>query len=156
MARSVKSDAFNHHPGQLLLFTGSIQLGRPTMGAWALYGLGSESQDLPAFVVFSTGAKGTSGGAANWGCGFLPTPHNGTLFRTGGDTTVRGYEFESLGVKVPNATVGGRYLAIASAEVDHYITPQWGLAAFVDAGDRGAWHKITRQVQDFLQPLAAC
>jgi translocation and assembly module TamA len=64
----------------------------------------------------------------------VPSP---LLFRTGGDTTVRGYEFESLGVKVPNATVGGRYLAIASAEVDHYITPQWGLAAFVDAGNAG-------------------
>ena len=55
------TDAFNHHPGQLLLFGGSIQVGRPTMGAWVLYGLGSESQNLPGFVVLSSGV-GTSGG----------------------------------------------------------------------------------------------
>jgi len=49
------------------------------------YGLGSESQDLPAYVVFSTGSKGPSGGASNWGPGFLPTVNAGTLFRTGGE-----------------------------------------------------------------------
>ena len=64
----------------------------------------------------------------------IPSP---LLFRTGGDTTVRGYAFESLGVKIPNATLGGRYLAIASAEIDHYVTPLWGVAAFVDAGNAG-------------------
>ena len=61
LIRSLHTDAFNHHPGQLLLFTGSIQFGRPTLGAWTLYGLGSESQNLPGFVVLSSG-KGTSGG----------------------------------------------------------------------------------------------
>ena len=64
----------------------------------------------------------------------IPSP---LLFRTGGDTTVRGYAFESLGVKIPNTTLGGRYVAIASAEVDHYVTPLWGVAAFVDAGNAG-------------------
>lgn len=57
------------------------------------------------------------------------------LFRTGGDTTVRGYAFESLGVPSGNATVPGRYYAIGSIEADHYVTPVWGLAAFVDAGN---------------------
>jgi translocation and assembly module TamA len=57
------------------------------------------------------------------------------LFRTGGDTTVRGYAFESLGVKQGSATVGGRYYAVASAEVVHWIDAQWGIAAFVDAGN---------------------
>jgi translocation and assembly module TamA len=57
------------------------------------------------------------------------------LFRTGGDTTVRGYAFESLGVQQDNATVGGRYYAVTSAEVTRWITPLWGLAAFVDAGN---------------------
>src|SRR3982751_5908602 len=51
MIRSMHTDAFNHHPGQLLLFTGSMQFGRPTMGAWVVYGLGSESQNLPGFAV---------------------------------------------------------------------------------------------------------
>ena len=59
--------------------------GRPSMGAWACYGLGSESQDLPGFVVFSTGKKGPSGGNSNWGSGFLPTVYQGVQFRTGGD-----------------------------------------------------------------------
>jgi len=65
--------------------TGSQQFGRPSMGAWTTYGLGSESQDLPAYVVFSSGTKGTSGGASNWGCGFLPTMYQGVLFRSAGD-----------------------------------------------------------------------
>jgi len=83
--KSMVTDAFNHAPGQIMMNTGSQQFGRPSFGAWTTYGLGCETQDLPAYVVFSTGSKGTSGGASNWGCGFLPTMHNGTLFRTGGD-----------------------------------------------------------------------
>lgn len=84
LVRSMQTDAFNHHPGQALLFTGSIQLGRPTMGAWVLYGLGSESKNLPGFVVLSSGV-GTSGGASNFSCGFLPSHYQGTLFRNSGD-----------------------------------------------------------------------
>ena len=57
------------------------------------------------------------------------------LFRTGGDTTVRGYAFESLGVKQGDAVVGGRYYAVASAEAVHWVTETWGVAAFVDAGN---------------------
>jgi hypothetical protein len=78
------TDAFNHHPGQSLLMTGSTQFGRPTIGAWATYGLGSESQDLPAFVVLSSG-RGTSGGANNWSSGFLPSTHAGVVFRNTGE-----------------------------------------------------------------------
>jgi len=85
IVKSMQTDAFNHAPAQVLMNTGSQQFGRPSMGAWATYGLGSESQDLPGFVVFSTGAKGTSGGAANWGCGFLPTVYQGVPFRGQGD-----------------------------------------------------------------------
>ena len=65
--------------------TGTMQFGRPSMGAWALYGLGSEAQDLPAFVVFSSGKKGPSGGNSCWGSGFLPTVYQGVQFRSGGD-----------------------------------------------------------------------
>jgi translocation and assembly module TamA len=57
------------------------------------------------------------------------------LFRTGGDTTVRGYAFESLGVHLGNAVVGGRYYGVASVELDHWINETWGLAVFVDAGN---------------------
>ena len=85
IVKSMWTDAFNHAPGQLLMSTGTQQFGRPSMGAWATYGLGSESQDLPSFVVFSTGAKGPSAGASNWGAGFLPSVHQGVLFRSVGD-----------------------------------------------------------------------
>ncbi len=85
IVKSMVTDAFNHAPAQIFLSTGAQQFGRPSLGAWALYGLGSESRDLPGFVVFSTGGKGPSGGNSNWGSGFLPTVYQGTPFRTGGD-----------------------------------------------------------------------
>src|SRR5216684_1208897 len=85
IVRSMTTDAFNHAPGQIFMNTGSVQFGRPSMGAWVTYGLGSESADLPSYVVFSTGTKGTSGGSSNWGCGFLPSLYQGTLFRNTGD-----------------------------------------------------------------------
>jgi hypothetical protein len=65
--------------------TGNMNFGRPSIGAWTLYGLGSEANDLPGFVVFSTGIKGTSGGSANWGSGFLPSTYQGVMFRNTGD-----------------------------------------------------------------------
>jgi hypothetical protein len=82
--RGMVTEAINHAPGQVFIQTGSIQFGRPSFGAWVTYGLGCETQDLPAFVVLSSGG-GTSGGAANWGCGFLPTYYQGVPFRRSGD-----------------------------------------------------------------------
>jgi hypothetical protein len=81
----IVDDAFNHAPGQLLMNTGTQQFGRPSIGAWVTYGLGSESRNLPAFVVFSTGKKGPSGGSSCWGSGFLPTLYQGVQFRGTGD-----------------------------------------------------------------------
>jgi uncharacterized protein (DUF1501 family) len=83
--RSMKTDAFNHAPAQLLMSTGSQQFGRPSMGSWVTYGLGSESEDLPAYVVFNSGKKGPSAGSGNWNSGFLPTLHSGVEFRSSGD-----------------------------------------------------------------------
>ena len=85
IVKSMVTDAFNHAPGQLLMNTGSMIFGRPSMGSWLVYGLGSEAQDLPAFVVFSTGRKGPSGGNSCWGSGFLPTVNQGVQFRNVGD-----------------------------------------------------------------------
>lgn len=85
IVRGMVTDAFNHAPGQILMSTGAQIFGRPSFGSWTLYGLGSESQDLPGFVVFSTGSKGPSGGSSNWGSGFLPTVYSGVQFRSGGD-----------------------------------------------------------------------
>jgi len=85
IVKSCATDAFNHAPAQIMMNTGAQQFGRPSMGAWLTYGLGSESRDLPGFVVFSSGSKGPSGGNSNWGCGFLPTLYQGVQFRGTGD-----------------------------------------------------------------------
>ena len=84
LIRSVRTDQFNHAPAQIFLNTGSGLPGRPSIGSWVTYGLGSEASDLPAFVVMSTGA-GISGGAANWSSGFLPTVYSGVRLRNQGD-----------------------------------------------------------------------
>ena len=85
IVKSMVTDAFNHAPGQLMMNTGAQIFGRPSMGSWVTYGLGSESRDLPAFVVFSSGKKGPSGGNSCWGSGFLPTVYQGVQFRGTGD-----------------------------------------------------------------------
>ncbi|WP_321477429.1 DUF1501 domain-containing protein [uncultured Paludibaculum sp.] len=85
IVKSMSTDAFNHAPGQLLMNTGTMQFGRPSFGSWTTYGLGCESRDLPAFVVFSSGAKGPSGGNSCWGSGFLPTVYQGVQLRGSGD-----------------------------------------------------------------------
>jgi hypothetical protein len=82
--KSVRTDQFNHAPAQLFFNSGFSQPGRPCLGSWVVYGLGSEAHDLPAFVVMSTGG-GISGGAANWSSGFLPTAYNGIRLRNQGD-----------------------------------------------------------------------
>src|SRR3954462_9661932 len=84
LIRSMHTDQFNHAPGQIFVQTGSAQLGRPSMGSWVSYGLGSEATDLPAFVVLTSG-RGTSGGPSLWGSGFLPTIYQGVNFRGKGD-----------------------------------------------------------------------
>jgi hypothetical protein len=82
--KSVHTDQFNHAPAQIFFNTGFSQPGRPSLGSWVLYGLGSETRDLPAFVVMSTGS-GLSGGSALWSSGFLPTTYTGIRFRNGRD-----------------------------------------------------------------------
>jgi hypothetical protein len=87
LVKTMKTDAVNHAPAQIMMNSGSQQFGRPSFGAWTLYGLGSECEDLPGFVVL-TSAKGTSGGASNYGAGFLPTLYGGTPLRSGGDAVL--------------------------------------------------------------------
>ncbi len=84
LVKSMTTDAFNHAPAQLLMQTGSTQFGRPCFGSWSLYGLGSEAQNLPGFVVLNS-AGGLSGGASLYGSGFLPTVYQGVPFRKTGD-----------------------------------------------------------------------
>lgn len=85
LIRSMHTDAFNHAPAQILMSTGSQQFGRPSLGSWVSYGLGSENQNLPAFVVMSSGFKGPSGGNSNWASGFLPSVHDGVSFNSIGE-----------------------------------------------------------------------
>ena len=84
LVRTINTDAVNHAPAQIVMNTGSQLFGRPSFGSWTLYGLGSECEDLPGFVVLTSG-RGTSGGASNYGCGFLPTMYGGIPFRSAGD-----------------------------------------------------------------------
>ncbi len=83
IVRSVRTDLFNHSPAQLFVNTGSGVPGRPSMGSWLSYGLGSEADDLPSFVVLKSGGS-LSGGAAMWSAGFLPSVHQGVNFRSQG------------------------------------------------------------------------
>ncbi len=83
--RSMYTDQFNHAPAQLLLHTGSPRLGRPGMGAWASYGLGTENKDLPSFVVLISSPLAPDGGSSLWGAGFLPTIHQGVQLRSQGE-----------------------------------------------------------------------
>ncbi len=85
IVKSMVTDAFNHAPAQIFMSTGSQQFGKPSLGSWTVYGLGSESRNLPAFVVLNSGKKGPSGGNANWGSGFLPSVYQGVTFRSTGD-----------------------------------------------------------------------
>jgi len=75
--RSMYTDQFNHAPGQLLLHTGSAQFGKASIGSWVTYGLGSENQDLPGFVVLVSGDKTPDAGKSVWGSGFLPSVYQG-------------------------------------------------------------------------------
>ncbi len=84
LVRSMHTDAFNHQPADFLLMAGHMLPGRPTLGSWVLYGLGSESKDLPGFVVLSTG-KSNMSQAAQWSSGFLPSNYQGVMFRRKGD-----------------------------------------------------------------------
>jgi len=83
VVRSMATDVFNHGPAKLFVNTGSSRFGLPSMGAWITYGIGSESQNLPGFVVLQSGPRGPRGGAPLWGSGFLPTTYQGVPFLAG-------------------------------------------------------------------------
>ena len=83
--RGMTTDVFNHGPAKLFMNSGFQLPGRPSMGSWVTYGLGSESSDLPGFVVLQSGPRGPRAGAALWSSGFLPTSFQGVPFRSKGD-----------------------------------------------------------------------
>lgn len=83
--KAVHTDQFNHAPAQLLMHSGSARLGRPSMGSWVTYGLGSENANLPGFVVLTSGGKDPDAGKSAWGSGFLPSVYQGVQCRSEGD-----------------------------------------------------------------------
>jgi hypothetical protein len=83
--KSMHTNEFNHAPAQLFLLTGSARLGRPSMGSWITYGLGSENENLPGFMVLVSGGKAPDAGTSAWGSGFLPTVYQGVQCRSEGD-----------------------------------------------------------------------
>ena len=101
------TEVFNHAPAKLFMNTGSAQFGRPSMGAWTTYGIGSESRDLPGFVVLQSGPRGPRGGSVNWASGFLPTTYQGVPFRGSGDPI--------LSLSNPDGVTAGRQRASIDA-----------------------------------------
>jgi len=85
MVRSVSTTQFNHAPAQIFMNTGHQIAGRPSLGSWLTYGIGSEAANLPGFVVLLSGENQPDGGTACWGSGFLPTVYQGVQFRSQGD-----------------------------------------------------------------------
>ena len=85
MVRGIRTENFNHGPAKFFTNTGSVRPGRPSMGAWVTYGVGTMSDDLPGYVVLQSGPRGPRGGAALWSSGFLPTSYQGVPFRSSGD-----------------------------------------------------------------------
>jgi hypothetical protein len=100
LVRSCHADGLNHVGSVCQMNTGSILGGRPSLGAWCLYGLGSESEDLPGFVVLTDSSNSPPGGNRNWGTGFMPAAYQGTKFREG--------KLPILHVAPPEAIAGKR------------------------------------------------
>ncbi|MBW3542207.1 MAG: DUF1501 domain-containing protein [Planctomycetes bacterium] len=123
LVRSMHTDQFNHHPGQLLMQCGRAAFGLPAMGSWLTYGLGSETQNLPGYVVLTAG-RGSSGGATLWQSGFLPSVHAGVLFRNQGDPVLNlgnppglPPELQRKGLDVLRDVNRGRYEHVRDPEI---------------------------------------
>ena len=108
--RTVHTENFNHAPAKIFMNTGTPFFGRPSMGAWVSYGIGSEAKDLPNFVVLQSGPRGPRGGAMNWTSGFLPTAHQGVPFLGGGAPI--------LNMRSPQGFEGGNQAATVDAITD--------------------------------------
>ena len=102
-----KTDLFNHAPAKLFMNSGSGQFGRPSIGSWLTYGLGSECDDLPGFVVLQSGPRGPRGGAVLWGSGMLPTTYQGVPLRNQGEPI--------LNLSTPSSVTEEKQIAVLSA-----------------------------------------
>lgn len=123
LVRSLHTEQFNHHPGQLMMQCGRGTFGLPTMGSWLTYGLGSESQNLPGYVVLTSG-RGSSGGATLWQSGFLPSTYAGVLFRNRGEPVLNlsnppglPPHLQRLGLDTLRETNADRYAEIRDPDI---------------------------------------
>ncbi|MBI5915068.1 MAG: DUF1501 domain-containing protein [Bacteroidetes bacterium] len=103
--KTVTTDQFNHAPAQLLVHTGSPRLGRPSIGSWATYGLGSVNENLPGFVVLTSGGKNPDAGKSVWGSGFLPSVYQGVQCRSEGDPVLFINNPEGMGTELRRASI---------------------------------------------------
>lgn len=103
--KAVQTDQFNHGPAQLLMQTGSARLGRPSIGSWVTYGLGTENSNLPGFVVLTSGGKTPDAGKSVWGSGFLPSVYQGVQCRTQGDPVLYISDPEGVSRDVRKASI---------------------------------------------------
>jgi hypothetical protein len=103
--KAMHTDQFNHAPAQLLMHTGSARLGRPSLGSWVTYGLGSENDNLPGFVVLASGGKAPDAGKSIWGSGFLPSVYQGVQCRTDGDPVLYVSDPAGMGRDVRKNTI---------------------------------------------------
>ena len=106
IVRSMKTTQFNHAPAQIFMNTGHQVIGRPSLGSWLSYGLGSENSDLPAFVVLLSGENSPDGGKSCWGSGFLPTTHQGVEFRSNGEPVLFVSNPEGVDAAVRGRSIG--------------------------------------------------
>ena len=99
LVRSMHTEQFNHAPAEMLLYTGNQTVGKPSIGSWATWGLGSLNQDLPGFVVLVSGGSDPTGGKSLWSSGFLPSEHQGVRLRSSGEPVL--YVSDPAGLKRP-------------------------------------------------------
>lgn len=139
--KAVQTDQFNHAPAQLLMHTGSARLGRPGMGAWVTYGLGSENANLPGFVVLTSGGKDPDAGKSAWGSGFLPSVYQGVQCRSQGDPV--------LFIKDPEGV--GRDLRKASVEAINELNRE----TYKEFGDPETLSRIAQYEMAYRMQIAA-
>ena len=127
LVRSMHTETFNHHPGQLMMNTGVPVFGRPSIGSWLNYGLGTESVNLPGYVVLTAG-RGTSGGASNWTSGFMPSQYQGVLFRNQGESVLNlnnpagiSVEMQQRGIETLRKLNGRQFDRVQDSEIQSRI-----------------------------------
>ncbi len=121
--KAVTTDQFNHAPAQLLMHTGSARMGRPSMGSWVTYGLGSENQDLPGYVVLTSGGSFPDAGKSVWGSGFLPSVYQGVQCRSEGDPVLFIRNPHGMSREIRKASIDAINLANQAA-YDEYNDPE--------------------------------